>query len=192
MTNKQLLKSDSDVKMAIKQITAAIINDFKQGIIDNFVLIGIQVHGVSLAKRLVTEIEQTCGYKAPLGTLDITMYRDDIGVGRMLPVIRETKIPFDINDCNIILVDDVLSSGRTIRAALDALNDYGRLAKLKLAVLVDRDNREYPIGADYCGMELNIAHDEKIIVTLCDNTHEDGICSAAWNNRLMANDGTLI
>jgi len=192
MTNKQLLKSDSAVRTAITQISTAIINDFKQGTIDNFVLIGIQVNGVSLAKRLLTEIKQLCDYKAPLGTLDITMYRDDIGVRRMLPVIRETEIPFDINDCNIILVDDVLSSGRTIRAALDALNDYGRLSKLKLAVLVDRGNRDYPIGADYCGMKLDIDENEKIIVELSDDVREDCICTAAWNNRLMANDGTLI
>lgn len=192
MTNKQFLKSDSDVKSAITQIAAAIIDDFKQGTINDFVLVGIQVHGVMLAKRLVAEIEQSCNYTAPLGTLDITMYRDDIGVRRMLPAIRETEILFDINDSNIILVDDVLSSGRTIRAALDALNDYGRLAKLKLAVLVDRGNRDYPIGADYCGMKLEIAKNEKVVVKLSDDKSDDCICTAAWNNQLLANDGTLI
>jgi pyrimidine operon attenuation protein / uracil phosphoribosyltransferase len=149
MTDKQLLRPDSDVKKAITKVATSIINDLKQEIISDFVLIGIQVHGVSLAKRLADEIEQHCGYKAPLGSLDITMYRDDIGIRRMLPVIRETEIPFDINGSNVILVDDVLSSGRTIRAALDALNDYGRPLKIKLAVLVDRGNREYPITADY-------------------------------------------
>jgi pyrimidine operon attenuation protein / uracil phosphoribosyltransferase len=192
MTEKQLLKSDSDVKTAIAKVAAAIVNDFKQGIIDNFVLVGIQVHGVSLAKRLLIEIKQQCGHQAPLGTLDITMYRDDIGIRRMLPIIRETEIPFDINDCNVILVDDVLSSGRTIRAALDALNDYGRPLKIKLAALVDRGNREYPISADYCGMELRVENDEKIIVELNCDEAEDSICKAAWSNRLIANDGTLI
>ncbi len=191
MTDKKLLKSDSDVKTAIIKIATAIINDFKQGTIEDFVLVGIQVHGVALAERLKAEIKRQCGHHAPLGMLDITMYRDDIGIRRMLPIIRKTEIPFDINESNVILVDDVLSSGRTIRAALDALNDYGRPLKIKLAALVDRGNREYPISADYCGMELQVETAEKVIVTL-DDESEDYIYKAAWNNCLMANDGTLI
>lgn len=190
MTDKQLLKSDRDVKTAIAKVATTIINDFKQGILSDFVLIGIQVHGVTLAKRLLAELEQQCGYQAALGVLDITMYRDDIGIRRMLPVIRETRIPFDINKRNVILVDDVLSSGRTIRAALDALNDYGRPLKIKLAVLVDRGNREYPITADYCGMDLSVDDNKKIIVDLKDEG--DAISQVEWTNQLIANDDTLI
>ncbi len=182
MTKKHFIKNSTEIQEAIRQLAAAIIDDFWQpGSCIDFALIGIQVHGVSLARRLAEEIEQQCDCRPAVGTLDITMYRDDIGIRRMLPAIRETEINFDINHCNVILVDDVLSSGRTIRAALDAINDYGRPAKIKLAVLVDRGIREYPIIADYCGMRLQAAEDEKIVVQLESANHE-AIFTVNWKD----------
>ena len=107
------------------------------------------------------------GGKAPvLGKLDVTMYRDDIGLRRTLPLIRETVIPFNLEGAKVILVDDVLSSGRTIRAALDALTSYGRPALIRLAVLIDRNHPEYPIRPDYVGMRIELPADRKIVVSL--------------------------
>ena len=116
-----------------------------------------------------------------LGKLDISMYRDDIGNRKRLPAIRETEIPFDVNGSSIILVDDVLSTGRTIRAALDALTDYGRAGSIRLAVLVDRGNIEFPIRADYVGMKSTPPEDQKIVVRF-EADGDPGIYAVKWEN----------
>ena len=120
-------------------------------------MIGIQANGEPLARRLAAKIDETSELSPTVGSLDITMYRDDIGKRLNLGAIHPTDIPFDIDDVPVILVDDVLHTGRTIRAALDAITDYGRPSLIKLAVLVDRGGYEFPIRADYVGMSSKAA-----------------------------------
>jgi pyrimidine operon attenuation protein/uracil phosphoribosyltransferase len=108
------------------------------------------------------------------------MYRDDIGMRNSLPVINETKIPFDVNSVPVILVDDVLSTGRTIRAALDAVTDYGRPPLIRLAVLVDRGNHEFPISADYAGVAVKVGEGKKVIVEFAEAEGTDGIYEIEW------------
>ena len=129
----------------------------------DFAIVGIHQMGVQLAKLICAELEKL-GRNPEFGQLDITMYRDDIGSRSLLPRIHETVIPFDVNDKEIILVDDVLSSGRTIRAALDALTDYGRPGLIRLAVLVDRGEPEFPIRADFVGFNVSLPADRKVVV----------------------------
>ena len=130
-------------------------NEILKQDIDDIVIIGIQTKGVVVAKRLSRKIENIKKMKEqiPFGVLDITLYRDDLQeAGADIPTIKDTDIPFDINNKNIILVDDVLYTGRTIRSALDVLKDFGRPKSIKLAVLVDRGYRELPIQPDFVGL----------------------------------------
>ncbi|MGE4566013.1 MAG: bifunctional pyr operon transcriptional regulator/uracil phosphoribosyltransferase PyrR [Victivallaceae bacterium] len=146
---------------------------------DDFALVGLYRQGVPLAERLGAEIERRTGRSPLIGKLDISMYRDDVGLRSGLPLIRETVIPFDMQDMKVILVDDVLTTGRTIRAALDALTDYGRPALIRLAVLVDRGQPEFPIRADYTGFNVRIAPDHKVVVELAENDD----CDAIWEKQ---------
>ena len=127
--------------------------------------VGLRTRGVSLAHRLAAKIAQIDGTTLPVGTLDITLYRDDLGM-RGTPVIRGTDIPFSIKDKTVIVVDDVLFTGRTIRAALDAIIDLGRPTAIQLACLVDRGHRELPIRPDYVGKNVPTSRHEKIAVRL--------------------------
>jgi len=129
-------------------------------------LIGIRNRGVFIARRLADSIENINGQKVPVGVLDITMYRDDISNGSAQPVMHKTQIDFNISKKNIVLVDDVLYTGRTIRAALDALIDFGRPKSTQLAVLVDRGHRELPIRADFAGKNMPTAENESVEVRL--------------------------
>jgi len=140
---------------------------------DIIVVVGVRTRGVFLAKRIVEEIERIEGKKIPLGVLDITMYRDDFRQRLKQPVLQQTDIPFDIDDKNIILVDDVLYTGRTIRAALDALMSFGRPAQIQLAVLVDRGHRELPIKPDYVGKNIPTSIGEEIQVKMKEIDDED-------------------
>lgn len=144
-------------------------------------LVGIHQLGVVLADLIRKELKEEFNCSPDFGTLDISMYRDDIGNRSRLPLIRETSIPFDVNDRLIILVDDVLSTGRTIRAALDALTDYGRPRQIRLAVLVDRGEPEFPIRADFVGLNLSVPADHKIKVNFAGNSDgEPGIYDIQW------------
>jgi pyrimidine operon attenuation protein/uracil phosphoribosyltransferase len=127
------------------------------------VLVGIPAGGVPLAQRLGKILSEIWKQTVPVGSLDVSMHRDDLN-RRAAPKIYPTEIPFDVNGKTVVLVDDVLFSGRTIRAAMDALNDFGRPKKIQLAVLVDRGHRELPIKADFVGKNVPTAPDEKIIV----------------------------
>ena len=140
---------------------------------DIIVVVGVRTRGVFLAKRIVEEIERIEGKKIPLGVLDLTMYRDDFRQRLKQPVLQQTDIPFDIDDKNIILVDDVLYTGRTIRAALDALMSFGRPAQIQLAVLVDRGHRELPIKPDYVGKNIPTSIGEEIQVKMKEIDDED-------------------
>ena len=143
-------------------------------------LVGIHQQGVPLAAQIRTVLKEEYNCTPDFGTIDISMYRDDIGNRSRLPLIRETSIPFDVNDKLIIMVDDVLSTGRSIRAALDALTDYGRPRLIRLAVLVDRGEPEFPIRADFVGLNLSVPADHKIRVVFDGDGGEPGIFDVQW------------
>jgi pyrimidine operon attenuation protein/uracil phosphoribosyltransferase len=131
----------------------------------NVVLVGIPEGGVALAQRLSSILKDIWNHPVPVGTLDVSMHRDDLDQ-RMAPTVHPTVVPFDVTAKTVVLVDDVLFSGRTIRAAMDALNDFGRPTQIQLAVLVDRGHRELPIKADFVGKNVPTAHTEKVHVRL--------------------------
>jgi len=133
---------------------------------EHLALIGIRTRGSVLSKRLATEIEAIEGRPLPVGALDITLYRDDLSRIAPNPILHATEIPFDITDLRLVLVDDVLFTGRTVRAALDALIDLGRPLAIQLAVLVDRGHRELPIRADYVGKNIPTHLKERVEVRL--------------------------
>jgi pyrimidine operon attenuation protein / uracil phosphoribosyltransferase len=139
------------------------------------VLVGIAARGDDLARRLASEIERIEGVVVPVGALDITFYRDDIGLRAEAPEVHETRIDFGINGTTVVLVDDVLFTGRTIRAAMDALVDFGRPQAIQLAVLVDRGHRELPIRADYVGKNVPTRRDEEVQVRLAETDGEDAV-----------------
>jgi pyrimidine operon attenuation protein/uracil phosphoribosyltransferase len=135
----------------------------------NIALVGIHTRGVPLANRLARLIGEFAGSEPALGSVDIALYRDDVGVGgRALPVVGDTVLDFDIEERAVILVDDVLYTGRTIRAAIDALFDYGRPPLVQLAVIADRGHRELPIRPDYVGKNLPTAKGERVTVRLAE------------------------
>lgn len=134
--------------------------------IENLCILGIRTRGVELAQRLNTCIQEIEGEVLPLGILDITLYRDDLTLIASQPVVHETIVDFDITDKKIILVDDVLFTGRTVRAALDAIIDFGRPRSIQLAVLIDRGHRELPIRADYVGKNIPTTLQENVKVIL--------------------------
>ncbi|MBO7675254.1 MAG: bifunctional pyr operon transcriptional regulator/uracil phosphoribosyltransferase PyrR [Atopobiaceae bacterium] len=140
----------------------------------NLGIVGIVSRGVPLAEILSDEIRTIEGIKPPVGQLDISFYRDDIG-RHIAPVLHATNIPFNINNSNVVLVDDVLYTGRTVRSALDALMDLGRPRTVQLAVMVDRGHRELPIRADYVGKNVPSSHTEAIRVHLKDIDGEDSV-----------------
>jgi pyrimidine operon attenuation protein/uracil phosphoribosyltransferase len=139
------------------------------------VLAGIAARGDDLARRLAQEIERIEGVDVPVGALDITFYRDDIGMRAEAPEVHETRIDFDITGKTVVVVDDVLFTGRTIRAALDALVDFGRPEAIQLAVLIDRGHRELPIRADYVGKNVPTRKDEEVQVRLAETDGEDAV-----------------
>lgn len=138
-------------------------------------LVGIRTRGVSLARRIAEKIEAIEGVKVPVGTLDITLYRDDLGILAEQPVLRETEISFPVTGRTVVLVDDVLYTGRTIRAALDAIIDLGRPRQIQLAVLIDRGHRELPIRPDYVGKNLPTSHREIVQVLLREHDGADRV-----------------
>ncbi len=144
---------------------------------ENLALVGIRARGVPLAERLAANLKVAGGPDVPTGSLDITLYRDDLmrhQVGPQ-PILRRTEIPFSIDDCTILLVDDVLYTGRTIRAALDALIDFGRPKSIQLVVLVDRGHRELPIRADYVGRNVPTSRQQSVQVRLMEIDGRDGV-----------------
>jgi pyrimidine operon attenuation protein/uracil phosphoribosyltransferase len=141
----------------------------------DLVLVGIAARGDDLARRLAAEIARIEGVDVPVGALDITFYRDDIGLRAEAPEVHETRIGFDVTGCAVVLVDDVLFTGRTIRAAMDALVDFGRPRSVQLAVLVDRGHRELPIRADFVGKNVPTRQDELVRVMLKEVDGEDAV-----------------
>jgi pyrimidine operon attenuation protein / uracil phosphoribosyltransferase len=146
-----------------------------EGGTDGFVLIGIRTRGVPLAQRLAAEIARAEGVQVPVGLLDITLYRDDLTTIASSPVLKKTEIPFAVEGRNVILCDDVLFTGRTVRAAMDAILDFGRPRKILLAVLVDRGRRELPIEAQYIGKKIATSATEIVSVTFKETDDEDDV-----------------
>ena len=160
-TVKNVCMDADEIERSLVRIAHQILETNKGA--DNLALVGIVTRGDLLAKRLAEKIEQIEGTKVPLGKLDISFYRDDV-TRCVAPVIHKTEINFDVDGKDIILVDDVLFSGRTVRSALDALMDFGRPATIQLAVMVDRGHRELPISADYVGKNVPSSHEEDVRV----------------------------
>ncbi|MBV9120578.1 MAG: bifunctional pyr operon transcriptional regulator/uracil phosphoribosyltransferase PyrR [Chloroflexi bacterium] len=153
-----------DVRRALTRVAHEIIERNKG--VRNLVLVGMRTRGIPLARRLADKLDELEGVQVPVGELDITLYRDDIGLRAMQPLVGSTAIPVDVSGKVIVLVDDVLFTGRSVRAALDALIDYGRPRAIQLAVLVDRGHRELPIRPDYVGKNVPTSLSEDVAVRL--------------------------
>jgi len=153
-----------EINRALTRVAHEVIE--KNHGITNVALVGIRTGGVYLAKRLAQKLQEIEGTAVPVGELDITLYRDDLNARKEHPVLRKTDIPFDITRRKVILMDDVLFTGRTIRAAMDGLIDLGRPGEIQLAVLVDRGHRQLPIKATYVGKNLPTALEESVEVSL--------------------------
>jgi pyrimidine operon attenuation protein/uracil phosphoribosyltransferase len=167
------LMNKKDIDRALTRISHEIIEKNKGT--EKLCLVGIQRGGVHLAKRLASKIKQIEKKDIPVGSLDIAFYRDDLNIRKEQPVVRRTEVLFEVTDLKIILVDDVLFTGRSIRAALDALIDLGRPAGIQLVVLIDRGHRELPIKADYVGKNIPTALNETVEVQLVEEGLEDGV-----------------
>lgn len=142
---------------------------------DDLVLIGVRTRGVPLAKRLATKISEIESVTLPVGILDISLYRDDLTQVADQPIVNKTEIPFDVTGKKVVLVDDVLFTGRTVRAALDGIIDQGRPFKIELAVLVDRGHRELPIRADFVGKNVPTSKQELVSVRLKETDNEESV-----------------
>ncbi|MGB9790986.1 MAG: bifunctional pyr operon transcriptional regulator/uracil phosphoribosyltransferase PyrR [Thermacetogeniaceae bacterium] len=163
--SKQVQILDKDgIRRALTRIAHEILE--KNAGTEDLVLIGIMRRGVPLAQRIAAKIKEIEGTSVPLGTLDINLYRDDLGRLDYQPVLRKTDVPFSVTDKKVVLVDDVLYTGRTVRAALDAIMDLGRPKLIQLAVLIDRGHRELPIRADYVGKNVPTSKKENVSVLL--------------------------
>ncbi len=173
MELKATLMTSEEMTRALKRISHQILEN-NQGA-DNIVFLGIRRRGVPLAKVLAGNIRTIEGREVPVGDLDITLYRDDLSEICPDPVISGSDIPFDINGKDVILVDDVLYTGRTARAALDATSKYGRAATIQLAVLIDRGHRELPIRADYVGKNVPTSKSETVAVHVMEIDGEENV-----------------
>ena len=166
----KIIQTQEEIDKSLKRIAHEILEKHKDG--KDLFLIGIRRRGVTLAERLSAKMKEIGGFEVPIGALDINLYRDDLSEVASQPILRKTEVPFSVKDRKIILVDDVLYTGRTIRAALDAIIDLGRPHFIQLAVLLDRGHRELPIRADYVGKNVPTSHKELIEVKLVE---DDGI-----------------
>lgn len=176
MTTATVLLDGKDIQRAITRMAHEIIENYRGA--EGLALIGIQTRGVFIARRLRSEIAKIEGIdkeNIPCGEMDINLYRDDWTRISHQPVVKPTEIPFEVNDRNILLVDDVLYTGRTIRAAMDALMDFGRPARIGLAVLVDRGHREFPIQPDYTGKKVESEYNQQVNVLLSEYDDSDQI-----------------
>lgn len=170
---KALILDKTGIDRALTRVAHEILEKNKGA--GDLVLVGIQRGGVHLSRRLAGKIRQIEKVDIPVGSLDITMYRDDLSTRKFQPVPQTTDISFDIQDKIMVLVDDVLFTGRTIRAALNSIMDYGRPKRIQLAVLVDRGHRELPIRADYVGKNLPTSAREKVEVMLTEDGGEEKV-----------------
>lgn len=166
---RRIVMTAAEIDLALARIAAEIIENLSPR--EDFAIIGIRRRGVHLAERIRAKVEATLKRPVLSGILDITLYRDDLTTVASRPMLRETSIDFDVTNLGLVLVDDVLYTGRTVRAALDGLVDLGRPKCVQLAVLIDRGQRELPIQADYIGKYVQVAEGELVEVRL---EEEDG------------------
>jgi pyrimidine operon attenuation protein/uracil phosphoribosyltransferase len=170
---ERIVMDAGDIARALTRIAHEILERNKGT--KDLALVGIRTGGVHLAHRLVRRIQEIEGTQIPIGELDITLYRDDLSLRKDQPILRTTSVPFKISDLKVVLVDDVLFTGRTIRAAMDGLIDLGRPAEIQLAVLVDRGHRQLPIKANYIGKNIPTSREEAVQVFLDENGEEDRV-----------------
>ncbi len=172
MPEKTILLNASAVQRVLTRMAHEIAEKNDQS--KDVVLVGVQTGGIHLARRLGGVLTGIWGHSVPVGTLDVSMHRDDVG-RHITPNVHPTEIAFDVNSKTVVLVDDVLFSGRTTRAAMDALNDLGRARQIQLAVLIDRGHRELPIKADFVGKNVPTSLDERIDVQLQEASGKDSV-----------------
>ena len=170
---KANIMDEQAMRRALRRVAHEIIENNRG--VEGLTLVGIQRRGVTLARMLAELIEQVEGVRPPMGVLDITFYRDDLSFLQEHPVVNATDLPFQVQDAKIVMVDDVLYSGRTARAAMDAICDMGRPALIQLAVMIDRGHRELPIRADFVGKNVPTAHSERIAVRVTEIDGEDSV-----------------
>ena len=172
MNGRRIMTAD-EVRRAVVRISHEIVE--KQAGTAGLVLVGIQRRGVPLAQRLAGAIAEHEGVRVPVGALDITFYRDDLSRLGHSPLVKGTEVPFEIEGATVVLVDDVLYTGRTVRAAMDALREFGRPRAVRLAVLVDRGHRELPIRADHVGKNVPTSREEVVKVRVTEIDGEDAV-----------------
>ncbi len=173
MTFKASLMSATELDRALKRIAHEIVERNKGA--SNLALVGVHTRGVPVAERLADLLHKFEGTRPPVGKLDITLYRDDLTEIALQPIVRRTEVDFDVHGMRIVLCDDVLFTGRTTRAALDALIDMGRPASIQYAVIVDRGHRELPIRADYVGKNVPTSASEIVLVKLNEIDGSDAV-----------------
>lgn len=160
----QIILDRMGIDRALSRMTHEIVE--RNHGVEGLVLIGIRTAGVYLSERIASGIETIEGLRVPTGIIDVTLYRDDLALGRFQPTVRRTEIPFTVDGKKVVLVDDVFFTGRTIRAAMDVLIDFGRPSRIELAVLIDRGHRELPISPDFVGMKVTTTREESVIVRI--------------------------
>ena len=176
MNERPVLNAD-EIRRALVRIAHEIVE--RHGGTDDLVIVGMRTRGVPIAERLARLVEQHEGVSIPVGSLDITYYRDDLTRIAHAPIVKRSDLGFEITGRTVVLVDDVLFTGRTVRAALDALTDHGRPRAVRLAVLVDRGHRELPIRPDFVGKNLPTNRDELVMVRLTETDGSDDVLVAA-------------
>ncbi|PID71742.1 MAG: bifunctional pyr operon transcriptional regulator/uracil phosphoribosyltransferase [Desulfobulbus propionicus] len=165
---EHILMTERDIDRSLDRISLEIVE--RNHGIEQLALVGIHTGGAFLAQRIHNRIVEHEQVALPTGSLDITLYRDDWSLVSQNPIVKKSAIDFPLEDCNVVLVDDVIFTGRTIRAAMDAIMDYGRPKSIQLAVLVDRGGRELPVQPDFVGTRINVADQERVDVLLMENS----------------------
>ncbi len=173
---EKIIMTKEDIRRTLARMAHEIVECHKST--EGLVLVGMRTRGVPLAERLASNIASFEGSRVPVGALDFSLYRDDIGSRDVQPMVKSTDIPVNIDGKSVILVDDVLYTGRSSRAAMDALIDLGRPERIQLAVLIDRGHRELPLRADYVGKNLPSASDEDVQVSLEETDGRDEVAIA--------------
>ncbi|MCH9023976.1 MAG: bifunctional pyr operon transcriptional regulator/uracil phosphoribosyltransferase PyrR [candidate division Zixibacteria bacterium] len=168
-----MILSDKKISRALTRISHEILE--RNSGAESIVIIGILTRGAVLAKRIAATIKELEGVEVPVGLMDISLYRDDVHSKLEQPIVQRTDILFEIRDKNVILIDDVLYTGRTVRAALDQMVDFGRARTIQLAVLVDRGHKELPIRADYVGANIPTAMDDQVVVNVSEIDGKDEV-----------------
>ena len=171
---KKTILNSPEIARIITRLSHEILEKNKGS--KDIALVGIRTGGVFLANRIFQKIKEIDFVSVPIGELDITLYRDDIGLKKAVPTMQKTSISFELTGLHVVLVDDVLFTGRTIRAAMDELIDFGRPKQIQLAVLIDRGHRELPIRADFVGKNLPTAHNENVEVQWKETGDDDQVC----------------